>query len=228
MSTVVQPPTDPAPGLRPPGAAAFEQIIRRHNATLYRVARTYARDEDEAEDVVQETFVRAYRHIAEFRGAAALRTWLTRIAINEALRRRRADGSATRAGGDIAVLADIGVGKGMFATSPGGARHADTPESAAARAEYRAILERAIDALPPAFRAVFILRAVEDFSIEDTAACLDISVDTVKSRYHRARRRLRRTLDAELAAALTEVFPFGGRRCDRVVAGVFARLAIAP
>lgn len=202
---------------------AFAEFVRRHNPMLFRVARAMVRDDAEAEDIVQATFVSAYSTLDSFRGGATLRTWLTRITINEVLTRRRRIGSLARLRNAAITLSEIG----------GSARHgaivlsnsaADSPESAAARAEFRALLERAIDQLPEHFRAVFVLRAVEEFSVEDTAAALGIPRETVKSRHHRARRRLRRALNSELESALTGVFPFGGARCDRIVRRVLTAI----
>jgi RNA polymerase sigma-70 factor (ECF subfamily) len=202
--------------------AAFAAIMQRHNPSLYRVARGVVRDDAEAEDVLQEAYLRAYGALADFRGDASLRTWLTRIVLNEALgrlRRRRPTeelDAIDRAvlSGDSRVIMFPGV------TGPG------DPESAAARAEIRRLLEDAIDELPDAFRLVFILREIEGMSVEETAGQLGILPDTVKTRLHRARKLLRTSLDERLAPALKDTFPFLGARCARITGTVLTRLGL--
>jgi RNA polymerase sigma-70 factor (ECF subfamily) len=210
--------------VRQGSGAAFAAIMQRYNGSLYRVARGVVRDDAEAEDVLQEAYLRAYGALGEFRGEASLRTWLTRIVLNEALgrlRRRRpteeleAIDRAVQSG-DSRVIMFPGV------NTPG------DPESAAARAEIRRLLESAIDELPDNFRVVFILRDVEGMSIEDTADHLGILPDTVKTRLHRARRLLRATLQETLAPALQDAFPFLGTRCARVTEAVLTRLDLGP
>jgi len=196
---------------------AFSAIMQRCNQRLFRVARSVLGDEQEAEDVLQEAYVRAFGSIAGFRGEAAVATWLTRIVLNEAhgrLRRRRptVDLAALEASHGAAVLAFPGV--------------AD-PEAEAARAQARRLLERAVDQLPEAFRLVFMLREVEELSVEETAASLGLAPATVKTRLHRARRLLRLALSAELSDALSGAYPFLGERCARITASVLARLAQA-
>ncbi len=209
---------------RPIGHDAVEGFVRAHNAMLFRVARSMVRDDAEAEDIVQASLVSALHNFKDFRGGAEPRTWLTRIVINEAISRQRRVGSFTRLRKAAAILSDIAVaprhGAISFANSA-----SENPESEAARSEFRVLLENAIDKLPAHFRAVFVLRAVEEFTVEETADALGIPADTVKTRYHRARHRLRRGLNAELENALTEVFPFGGNRCDRIVKRVLAAIA---
>jgi len=204
-------------------SAAFGQIMRRNNRRLFRVAHAILKDPGEAEEAVQETYVRAYRHLGDFRGKSALSTWLARIAANESisrLRRRRETVSLSLIPGGLdhpALREDAAV------AMP--ARH--DPEASAARGEFRRVLERAIDDLPQDFRTVFILRAVEEFSVKDTAACLDIPPETVKTRFFRAKRLLRASLAQSFDAALTDAFPFAGRRCDRVVESVLRRLGLS-
>jgi RNA polymerase sigma-70 factor (ECF subfamily) len=207
-----QPASDEAlvPRLRAGDVAALEQVMRRHNGRLFRVARSILSDDSDAEEALQDAYVRAFAGIAGFKGEASLATWLTRIAINEALlrlRRRRHD------------QAPIEEGLALADPRP-------SPEQDAARRELRGLVERALDTLPAAFRAVFVLRALEQMSVEDTAAALGIRPETVKTRFFRARRHLREQLGAELAAALGDSFPFAGARCDRLVAAVLHRLAV--
>lgn len=196
---------------------AFREIMQRHNPRLYRVARGILRDEAEAEDVVQETFVHAFTSLAAFRGEARLATWLTRIALNEAfgrLRRRRLDlGFVAQAEDDAAESA--------FRASP----RADDPERAAAHKQIRLLLEQAIDELPEHFRLVFVMRDVEELGIEDTAKLLGLQPQTVKTRLHRARRLLRASLQSQLSTMLSDIFPFAGARCARIRDAVMARLA---
>jgi RNA polymerase sigma-70 factor, ECF subfamily len=190
---------------------AFRTLVRRHDRYLYRVARSLLRDDDEAEDVVQQTFLQAYINFVDFRGEANLRTWLTRIALNDALSRRRRqrstvelsqlDTARERARSDILLFSLTN----------------STPEHAAARSQIREILEREIDHLPPAFRTVLILRDVEEASVDETANVLGIKPETVRTRLHRARRMLRDRLGEQFAAVLKDVFPFERPRCDALV-----------
>src|SRR6185312_13063838 len=173
----------------------------------------------EAEDVLQEAYTRAFAAIAGFRGESGIATWLTRIVLNEAhgrLRRRRETV-------DLDVLEAAGPGAQLL-NFPGTARSED-PEADAARAQIRRILERAVDALPEPFRLVFILREVEELSVEETAAHLGLKTETVKTRLHRARRRLREALDAQLADVMVGAYPFLGARCERITTAVLARLS---
>ena len=200
--------------------AAFRAIMQRHNRRLYRVARAVLHDDGEAEDVVQETYVRAYAALGDFRGDSSLATWLTRIALNEALgriRRRR----------PTVDIESFDPARPEARVIPFPLMSPDmNPEQAAARQDVRRLLERAIDALPEPFRVVFVLRDVEEMSIEETAAQLGLRPETVKTRLHRARRQLREALDAELASALTDAFPFAGARCARITDTVLRRLGL--
>jgi RNA polymerase sigma-70 factor (ECF subfamily) len=196
-------------------------VIQRHNRRLYRVARSVVRDDTEAEDIVQEAYVRAFRNLDGFRGEARLSTWLTRIALNEAvdrLRRRRPQ--VGLAAIDEAENRREGSLMSLFT----GLAAAD-PEQAASRSEIRRLVEDAVDALPSAFRTVFVLREIEGMSIEETAAQLDLKPETVKTRLHRARRQLRDALEETLATALSDAFPFDGARCVGMTERVLARLA---
>lgn len=202
---------------------AFRHVMQRSNQRLFRVARAVVNDEAEAEDVVQEAYVHAYGKLASFRGEASLLTWLTRIVHNEAcgrLRRRR-----TVVGLDRLEASPPEGGRVLaFPTRPGG----EDPSAAAARAQIRRLVERAIDGLPEAFRIVFVMREIEECSVEETALALGLRPETVKTRLHRARRRLRAELQDTLAAALGDAFPFLGPRCERMTAAVLVRLDATP
>jgi RNA polymerase sigma-70 factor (ECF subfamily) len=201
---------------------AFRAIMTRCNQRLFRVARAVVRDEAEAEDVLQEAYLRAFAAIGGFRGEAGVATWLTRIVLNEAhgrLRRRKTtvDLDALEAAQGSAP------GSGQLLNFPGMPK-SDDPEVDAARAQIRRLLERAVDDLPEPFRLVFILREVEDLSVEETASHLNLKVETVKTRLHRARRRLRDALDAQLADVMVGAYPFLGARCARISDAVLQRL----
>lgn len=203
-------------------AAAFGEIMRRNNRHLFRAARSVLRDDAEAEDAVQEAYLRAFRGLAGFRGDASLSTWLMRITLNEALgrlRRRRttvdlAAVEAAQNGGGASIL--------VFPTAQGG-----DPEGAAARREIRRLIEAAIDELPDVFRPVLVARDVDGLSVEETAEILGVRAETVRTRLHRARRLLRAALDRRLGDTLREAFPFDGARCARMTAAVLARLGLA-
>lgn len=197
---------------------AIRTLTRRYNRRLFRLARSILRDDAEAEDVVQEAWVRAITALDQFRGDAAFSTWLTRIALNEALGRRRRQRPTVdwESYGAIAGEAEI-------INFPVSAMVSD-PERTMARSEIRDVLERSIDELPDAFRVVFVARIVEGMSVEETAELFTLKPATVKTRLHRARSLLRAALDRQLGPALTETFPFGGRRCERMTEAVIARL----
>jgi len=187
---------------------AFELLMRRYNQRLFRAALAVLRDPAEAEDVVQDAWVRAYANLRQFAGRATFATWVTRITIHEALARGR------RRARQRALAADAIVGSAT-------ARPVD--EEVGAREAAEAI-ERAIETLPAAYRTVFLMREVEGLDVADTAACLDLPQATVKTRLHRARALLRRDLDAALAVSRDRVFAFGGARCDRSTAAVNFRI----
>ena len=198
---------------------AFRLIMRRNNQRLYRLARGIVHDDSEAEDVVQEAYVRAFAHLRDFRGDASLSTWLSRIAINEALgrvrnARRRAD---LDPGAETPTEAQV---------IPFPLNAEFDPERNVAQRQIVQLVEAAIDALPDEFRTVFVARVVEGLSIEETADLLDIVPETVKTRLHRARVMIRKQLDRQIGPVLLEAFPFAGRRCDRLVAAVVQRLGI--
>ena len=197
---------------------AVRILVRRYNQRLFRIARGIIRDDAEAEDVVQATYVRAFTHLDRFRGEAAFSTWLTRIALNEAYSRVRqkrptvelSEIEAPTEGGQVI----------MFPMTP---RPTD-PETAASRQQVRELLEAALDRLPEAFRMVFILRELEELSIEETAAVLGIRPETVKTRLFRARRLMRTEIEKAVSAKFAELFPFAGSRCANMADKVIARL----
>lgn len=201
---------------------AFRQLMRLHNTALFRAARSILRDDADAEDVVQEAYLAAYRHLAEFRGQAKLSTWLTRIVINQALARLR-----SRRRDKVVVFLDEHERAGAAPLEQAMSEDSDSPEAGAMRTQMRHLLERKIDALPLAFRTAFILREVEELPIEEVAACLAVPAATVRTRVFRARALLRASLAEEMDLATRDVFAFAGRRCDRIVAGVMARLESA-
>jgi RNA polymerase sigma-70 factor, ECF subfamily len=201
---------------------AFAAIMTRYNQRLYRVAQGVVRDEAEAEDVLQEAYVRAFAALPGFRGESALGTWLTRIVLNEALGRMR----RRRPTEQLDVLdQEAQTGDSRVIMFPG-VDGAPNPEAAAARSQVRRLLEHAIDDLPEAFRLVFVMRDIEEMSIEETAANLAIRPETVKTRLHRARRLLRKNLDDKLSTVLRDTFPFQGARCARITQAVLARLGM--
>src|SRR5215204_5247057 len=202
--------------------SAFAAIMTRYNQRLYRVARGVVRDEAEAEDVVQEAYVRAFAGLPGFRGEAGLSTWLTRIVLNEALGRMRRRRPTEQL--DV-VDQEAQTGDSRVIMFPG-VDSAPNPEIAAARAQVRRLLEHAIDDLPEAFRLVFVMRDIEEMSIDETAANLAIRPETVKTRLHRARRLLRKNLDDKLSTVLQDTFPFQGARCARITQAVMARLGM--
>jgi RNA polymerase sigma-70 factor (ECF subfamily) len=202
---------------------AFEVLMRKYNQVLYRTARSIIKDDAEAEDIVQESYLLAYRKLASFRGDASLSTWLTRIVVNEAngrLRktRRRADIIQLVPGANLVDAVEEEAMDQARDASP------EAPEEATLRAEARKLIEARIDGLPDRLRAVFVLRAVEDMSVEETAAALGIPQATVRSHFFRARGLLREALARDFDNAAASAFSFDGARCDRIVAGVLARL----
>lgn len=196
---------------------AFKILMRRHNQTLYRTARSVLRNDDEAEDLVQEAYLLAYRSMKDFRGEAKLSTWLIRIVVNLAIRRKQ------RLGRDDAVFADIPGASGEEAHDMGES-YSNTPEAAASNSELRQLLETHIDRLPDLHREVFVLRGIEELTVEETSDVLGIPTATVRTRFFRARHTLREGLAKDIDFALGDAFSFAGDRCDRIVTGVLARL----
>jgi RNA polymerase sigma-70 factor, ECF subfamily len=198
--------------------AAVRAILKANNRRLYRLARGILRNDSEAEDVVQETYVRAFTHLADFRGESSLSTWLSRIALNEALGRLRRE----RPGVEISSLPQ-GALEAQIIRFPL-MSIADDPEKSMAQREIHRVVEAAIDELPEAFRIVFITRVVEGMNVEETAELLDLKPETVKTRLHRARAMLRDNVEKKIGPVIMEVFPFAGRRCDRLTEAVLQRL----
>ena len=198
--------------------SAFEAMMRRHNRALFRTARAILRDDAEAEDALQEAYLQAYRAIGGFRGEAKLATWLARIVANEALMRLRK--RARRA--EIVPLQPGTADAGINAVPD--ENMDETPERSAQRSEMRRLLEAQIDSLPDDYRVVFVLRAVEEMSVEETAEALGIPAATVRSRLFRARGLLREGLASKIDLATEEAFSFAGERCDRIVAHVLERM----
>lgn len=200
---------------------AFETIMRRHNRALYRVARSILGNDADAEEAVQEGYLSAYRALSAFRAEARLRTWLTRIVMNHAFERlRKRKRRARAAGSDNPIALEPHLDPTLMKASTQA-----TPERIAMRAQARMLLERHIDTLPTVFRVVFVMRAVEELSVEETAACLRIPAATVRTRYFRARQLLRRAITTDAKAALLDAFAFDGARCDRLVQEVLRRIA---
>lgn len=206
--------------LRVGDSAQFEVIMRRYNSRLFRVARAIVADDDEAEDVVQEAYVRAWSKLDQFEGRASFATWLTRIAVHEALaraRRRRREHAGSFGVGAADEGGPMVDGDEVRDAGPG-------PQELAAGHELLTVLQAAVDALPDAHRLVFVLREVEGLSGAEAAEALETTEGAVKVRLHRARAALRRHLEARASADLEEVYAFHAVRCDRVVERVLARI----
>ena len=189
----------------------FEILMRRYTQRLYRVARAILADDGEAEDVMQDAYVRAYSHLGQFAGQARFSTWLTRIAVHEALAR-------ARRGRRLVQIEDLSRREDSMPSTERG------PEQRAIQRNLQSLLETAIDALPESFRSVLVLREVEGLSTAETADSLGISEALVKTRLHRAHAALRNDMESRTRATLASSFPFHLSRCDRVVAAVFERI----
>jgi RNA polymerase sigma-70 factor (ECF subfamily) len=200
---------------------AVRTITTQHNRRLYRLARSILRNDDEAEDALQTAYMKAFASLADFRRESSLTTWLSRIVINEALCRVRNrkqvfschEDGAIRVGGQVFIF-------------PGPAGEID-PERAMAQKQIQAALETAIDELPDLFRTVLVARVIEGMSPEETAAALDLRLETVKTRLHRARRLLRIALERRIGPVMMDAFPFEGWRCERMTARIIERLKAA-
>jgi RNA polymerase sigma-70 factor (ECF subfamily) len=197
---------------------AIRAILQANNRRLFRIARGILRNDAEAEDVVQETYVRALTHLDRFRGESSLSTWLSRIAMNEALGRLRGQRSALQR--DVLALE-----RPEAEIIPFPAASSD-PEKSMAQREIQAVVEHAIDELPEPFRLVFIARVMEEMTIEETAELLGIKPETVKTRLHRARAMLRDNVERKIGPVILEAFPFAGRRCERLTEAVLKRLGL--
>jgi RNA polymerase sigma-70 factor (ECF subfamily) len=201
--------------------AAVRVIIAANNRRLYRLARGILRNDAEAEDVVQETYVRAFTHLKDFRGDSSLATWLSRIAMNEALGRLR----RRRSGVEWSSLPE-GTLEAQIIQFPLSSA-ADDPEKSMAQREIQHVVERAIDELPEAFRLVFVTRVLEGMNVEETAEILKLKPETVKTRLHRARALLRDNVEKKIGPVVMEAFPFAGRRCERLTDAVLRRLGFS-
>ena len=199
--------------------AAFAQIMRRYNRLLFRSVRSILKNDDDTQDAVQEAYLRAWRALASFRSDAKLSTWLVRIAVNEALGRLRGTGAQV-----VPLNAAVDTdGETLEPTMP--ANPDEAPEANAMRTQVRQQIEARIDTLPDQFRTVFMLRAVEELSVEEVSAVLDIPQATVRSRFFRARGILREGLARDIDMGVADAFAFAGPRCDKIVAGVLATIA---
>lgn len=194
----------------------FEVLMRRHNTRVYRVARAIVKDEAEAEDVMQQAYIKAFTHLDQFEDRSQFSTWLTRIAVHEALARRR------KWQPDIVEPSGEGDHMDRF-TAP----QAD-PERQAYAQELGQVLEHAVDELPETYRTVFMLRDVEGMSTTETADGLELGEEAVKTRLHRARAMLRRSITAQIGEASASAFQFHAVRCDRVVAAVLSHIRQLP
>jgi RNA polymerase sigma-70 factor (ECF subfamily) len=190
---------------------SYELLVRRYNRRVYRTVRAILRNDDEAEDVMQDAYVRAYQHLAQFEHRASFSTWITRIAVHEAL--ARAERSKR------VVVEDVNDAAATAVTSE------RNPEENMVQQETRELLETSILALPHPYRAVMMLRDVEEMSTAETAEALELSEDAVKVRLFRARAMLRKELFARAGATSSAAFQFHAPRCDRVAAAVLARIA---
>jgi len=194
--------------------AAFRTIMQRHNRRLYRMARSVVLNDSEAEDVVQESYIRAFISLDQFRGESSLATWLSRIVLNEALGRLR----RRRPTVDIGTIGNWPPSQIIAFPTP----QLD-PERTVAQREIQSLVEQAIDDLPAAFRMVLVARIIEDMSVEETAELFGLRAETVKTRLHRARALLRNALKQHIDSALTDAFPFAGQRCARMTRAVLLR-----
>jgi RNA polymerase sigma-70 factor, ECF subfamily len=198
--------------------AAIRLILQANNRRLYRIARGILRDESEAEDVVQETYVRAFTQLDDFRGDSSLATWLARIAMNEALGRLR----RRRPGVEWSSLPP-GALEAQVIQFPHSAASED-PEKSMAQRQIQHVVEHAIDEFPDAFRIVFITRVIEGMNVEETADILGVKPETVKTRLHRARTMLRDNVEKKIGPVVMDAFPFAGKRCERLTGAVLKRL----
>jgi len=198
-------------------ARSFERLMRQYNRTMFRTARAILKDDAEAEDALQDAYMQAYRSLATFRADARFSTWLARIVVNESLMRLR---KQSRRASILPIQAAAPVDEVEQVSDDA----MEKPETSAARAEMRRLLEAQIDLLPDAYRTVFMLRAVEEMSVEETAAVLGVPEATVRTRFFRARSLLREGLAQKIDLACEDAFSFAGARCDRIVASVLARI----
>jgi RNA polymerase sigma-70 factor (ECF subfamily) len=203
--------------------AAVRLVTGRNNQRLYRTAWSILKDRSEAEEAVQDGYMKAFYAIKTFSGSSSLSTWLTRIVVNEALDRRRRAQKRSRMLNQESVLVLEEYREKLMAGS-----HSHSPEKILMRRQIAKLLETAIARLPDTFRPVFVLREIEGLSVEDTAEALQIPEETVKTRLFRARRRLQKELDPELCGALSETFPFAGADCEAMTERVLTKFCRAP
>lgn len=199
---------------------AFRTIMTTHNQRLYRLARGVVRNNSEAEDIVQESYVSAFAHLASFRGDSSLSTWLSRIVLNEALGRLR----KKRRAPDLAPSGDFNA-EAQIIQFPRNTATSD-PERTMAQRQILQLVEQATDNLPGVYRTVFVARVIEGLSIDETAQLLGIRPETVKTRLHRARALLRKQLDEQIGPVLLDAFPFAGQRCERLTSAVMKRFGL--
>ena len=221
LALAVRPPRTDADLLQATRAGderATELLVRRYNRTLYRTARAILRDDAEAEDAVQEAYIQAFQALDSFRGESSLSTWLVRIVANEALMRRRRQSRR-------AQVLPIDHDNGEYLMQQVAATPDCEPDREAMSAQLRQMLEQRIDALPDLYRTVFVMRAIEEMSVEETAAALGLPEATVRTRFFRARALMRASLEQDVERTLAGVFAFDGERCDRIVRSVLERLA---
>jgi RNA polymerase sigma-70 factor, ECF subfamily len=230
MRTQKHPATEPSNGRSPSDEeiaqrvlagepALFEMLMRRHNQRLYRAIRSLLKEEDEIEDALQQAYIQAFTHLSQFQGGARFSTWLTRIALNEALQRLRQRRRWVSIGGG-----DDDAPEDRMKLPP---RNEPSPEQQDFGRELAHLLEMTIDELPDMYRTVFMLREVERMSTAETAEVLSVGEDVVKQRLHRAKAFIRDRMDAHVGGSLSEAFSFHASRCDRVVAAVLARIGPA-
>src|SRR3954469_9263860 len=200
--------------------AAIRELMQANNRRLYRLAAALLRNDGEAEDVVQETWVRAFTHLDSFRGESSFATWLSRIAMNEALGRLRRQGPSV----ELSTLPP-GALEAQIIQFPLSAASED-PEKTMAQREIQHVVEHPIDDLPEAFRIVFITRVIEGMNVEETADILGLKPETVKTRLHRARTMLRENVEKKIGPVVLEAFPFAGKRCERLTEAVLKRLGL--
>ena len=198
--------------------AALRAIMQANNRRLYRLARGILRSDSEAEDVVQDTYVRAFTHLDGFRGESGLSTWLSRIAINEALGRLRKATPQVEWSALPETMLEAQIIQFPLSSAAG------DPEKSMAQREIQRVVEHAIDELPDPFRMVFIARVMEGMNVEETAELLGVRPETVKTRLHRARTMLRENVEKKIGPVMMDAFPFAGRRCERLTEAVLKRL----
>jgi RNA polymerase sigma-70 factor (ECF subfamily) len=199
---------------------AFRTIMQRHNRRLFRIARSVLRDASEAEDAVQEAYMAAFKYLPSFRGDSSLGSWLSRIAMNEALGRLRRKSVAAR-------VTPVGqVPEAEIIQFPSTAPY-DDPERTMAQRQILHLVEQATDALPEVYRVVFVTRVIEGMSVEETAELLGLKPETVKTRLHRARRLIQEQINNRIGPLMMDAFPFAGRRCERLTEYVMERLGLA-